>query len=162
MKNILVFTLYHKSQNVFFGTSQMIKVIKMLFLVIAFECLLSSSWKLSHKQTNLKPDNFCFENNTDVCFFLFPIKLWGGHFIRNLLVQLQNNFAEVEILVIKSKQSKKIFFLRFYWCHQFAHVQCEYFRWRQAKCVSGGKGFQSSYMIFILIHNFNILFNLLF
>ena len=32
-----------------------------------------------------------------------------------------------------------MFFVRFYWFHQFPHVECEKFRWRQAKGVSGNQ-----------------------
>ena len=41
------------------------------------------SEELLQMKTNLKPDNCCFENNTDVCFLLGPIKLWGGHFVKS-------------------------------------------------------------------------------
>ena len=54
-----------------------------------FQC----SGKQLQTKTNLAHDNSCFENNTDVCFFLCPIKLWGSHFVVKVFWSLWKLFV---------------------------------------------------------------------
>ena len=51
------------------------------------------SKNLSQTETNPKPNNSCFENNTDVCFLLGPIKLWGGYYEKNFYHCESSTFA---------------------------------------------------------------------
>ena len=59
------------------------------FLYLKINLQFQYSEKLSQTKTNLKSDYSCFENDTDVCFLLGPIKLWGILFVKISLSQCE-------------------------------------------------------------------------